>query len=149
MNAAQREELRQATLASRGHPVFARQWTAYTRPNYTTSTVSGTTGYNQSEPMDLSAIDLDDDVDRLYHEVDQGSTLDQLYALQFNNRRGSSSMGRTNTRAVPGLSREDYDRLSRERKCFNCQEEGHLARNCRKPRNGKKGTQATAMGQLK
>ena len=30
------------------------------------------------------------------------------------------------------LSKEERDRLREERKCFNCQKKGHLARDCRK-----------------
>jgi hypothetical protein len=33
-------------------------------------------------------------------------------------------------RRVPGLSREEYDRLSREGRCFWCKNTGHMARNC-------------------
>jgi hypothetical protein len=33
---------------------------------------------------------------------------------------------------VPGLSRPEFDQLSREGKCFNCKQTGHLARNCPK-----------------
>lgn len=35
-------------------------------------------------------------------------------------------------RGVPGLSKDEYDRLSKEGKCFRCKEGGHLARNCPK-----------------
>ena len=30
------------------------------------------------------------------------------------------------------LSKEEQDKLREERRCFNCQKKGHLARNCRK-----------------
>jgi hypothetical protein len=42
--------------------------------------------------------------------------------------------GRTAHRGVPGLSKEEYDRLSREGRCFSCRGTGHLARNCDKRR---------------
>lgn len=32
---------------------------------------------------------------------------------------------------VENLTREEFDRLSKEGKCFNCKQPGHLARNCR------------------
>lgn len=42
--------------------------------------------------------------------------------------------GRAPQRNVPGLSRDEYDRLSREGRCFSCKGIGHLARNCDKRR---------------
>jgi hypothetical protein len=45
-----------------------------------------------------------------------------------NNMNGYNPTGPR--RQVDGLSREEFDRLSREGKCFKCQQTGHLARNC-------------------
>lgn len=36
---------------------------------------------------------------------------------------------------TPNLSRAEYDRCTRERRCFNCKQHGHLSRNCPLPKN--------------
>lgn len=39
--------------------------------------------------------------------------------------------------AGPSLSKDEFDRLSKEGKCFNCKQSGHLARNCPKGRSNR------------
>jgi len=142
MNAAQREELRQATRSSHG-PTFPRSQHYQSRPPYQTSS------YQDSDSMDLSM--LEQEIDQMY-EREQEDLFDpsegQLNALPMRrsngpsivrNHRGSfrqDSTQRPNSRGVPGLTREEFDRLSRESRCFACKQQGHLARNCsRNPRN--------------
>jgi hypothetical protein len=87
-------------------------------------------------PMDLSALDYDSAYS--YEDEEQ----DGLYALpQRSGMRPTiggrmhqgSQMGPRRGR-VENLTREKFDRLSREGKCFNCEQPGHLARNCRQGR---------------
>lgn len=89
-----------------------------------------------SAPMDLSALDYDSAYS--YEDDEQ----DGLYALpQRSGMRPTiggrmhqgSQMGARRGR-VEKLTREEFDRLSREGKCFNCKQPGHLARNCRQGR---------------
>lgn len=40
-------------------------------------------------------------------------------------------------RLVPNLSKEDFERLSREGKCFSCKGDGHIARDCPQKKNSK------------
>lgn len=138
MNAAQREELRQATRQSHG-PIGLRSAYYQPRPTYSSSSYSG------DDNMDLSLIDQE--IDALYaidDEPEFNSDEHQLNALS-NRRPGSNSNGRnvrnsfrqnsssaSNGRGVPGLTREEFDRLSRENRCFACKQPGHLARNCSK-----------------
>jgi hypothetical protein len=46
--------------------------------------------------------------------------------------RGQPGVHMRGPAGVPGLSRPEFDQLSREGKCFNCKQTGHLARNCPK-----------------
>jgi len=87
----------------------------------------GTTQEEQSEPADGQ-------------QPDPASILLRLAAMfQRGGGRGGRPGGRgggnagrggRNARQVSNLSQEDYDRLSREGKCFRCKLTGHLARNC-------------------
>lgn len=138
MNTAQREELRQATRHFHG-PTLPRIQYYQPRPTYQTSS------YQDSDSMDLSM--LDQEIDQMYEEQPEDSSKPsegQLYALPMGRSNGSSivrnrhnsfrqgSTSRTNSRGVPGLTREEFDRLSRENRCFACKQPGHLARNCSK-----------------
>jgi hypothetical protein len=141
MNAAQREELRQATRQSFGPTSFRP---AYFQPRSTYSSGS----YSGGDAMDLSLIDQE--IDALY-AMDEQPSFDshehQLNALPHrrpgpnsNGRnfrssfRQAPSSGSNNGRGVhvPGLTKEEFDRLSRENRCFACKQPGHLARNCSK-----------------
>lgn len=130
MNAAQREEIRQATR-NRHHGSSHMAAFSYRRPQSQHAT--------DSDSMDLSV--LDQQLEELYLPPSQNSGSEvaaypphMLAAIHpFYPRRGQY---RPNIQGVPNLSREDYDRLSAERKCFNCQGSGHIARNCTRPRRG-------------
>lgn len=146
MNAAQREELRQATRLSHG-PTGMRPGYYQPRPTYPNSS------YSDSDSMDLSV--LDQDIDALY-AMDTASPSDsyehQLNALPMHrpgpNWNGRNSRNptrqvpssRSNGRGVPGLTREDFDRLSKENRCFACKQPGHLARNCTRNSRGTGGS---------
>ena len=70
---------------------------------------------NQSIPMDLGAID-----DENYSNDAQ--LAEQLHAINTNVRK-----------LLNKLSNEDMGKQRAEKKCFNCQKGGHIARNCRAP----------------
>ena len=53
----------------------------------------------------------------------------------------------THNRRVPNLSKQDFDQLSREGRCFGCRQTGHLARNC--PRLSQHSMQAQNQLRLK
>lgn len=128
MNAAQREEIRQATR-NRNHGSSHVPAFSYRRPPPQHAA--------DGDHMDLSV--LDQQLEELYasSSMDSNSEVASppshvLAAIHASHsRRGPP---REYHRGVPNLSREDYDRLSAERKCFNCQGTGHIARNCIKPR---------------
>jgi len=149
MNEAQREELRQATRYSHG-PTPARFQYYQPRSTYPSSS------YSDSDSMDLSL--LEREIDGMYAE-DQGSssTTDQehLFAIPMHRTNGPTiarhprntfrqvSSSRPNGKGVPGLTREEFDKLSRENRCFACKQPGHLARNCSKNPNNSGGAKSS------
>lgn len=128
MNAAQREEIRQATR-NRHHGSSHTVPFTYRRalPQHAAD----------GDHMDLSV--LDQQLEELYAipaldsstEIASAPTSMLAAMYQGPSRRGPP---RSQYSGVPNLSREEYDRLSVERRCFNCQGTGHMARNCSKPR---------------
>lgn len=136
MNAAQREELRQVTRQSYG-PSGMRPHYYQPRPTYSGPSYAG------GESMDLSV--LEQEIDSLYAAdtlPSFSSGEEHLYALPMRRLGGTSnfrgprdsfqevSSARPGWRGVPGLTRDEFDRLSRENRCFSCRQPGHLARNC-------------------
>lgn len=115
-------------------------------------------------PMDLSALDLEDGVESGWESDGDGAlghrpspqalavrsgraaasgasseSVDRLAAAllcRLEQTRG----GARRDHAGPSLSRDEFDRLSRDGKCFNCKQPGHLARNCPKGRGSHAGT---------
>jgi hypothetical protein len=156
MNEAQREELRQATRYSHG-PTPARFQFYQPRATYQSSS------YSDSDSMDLSL--LEREIDVMYAE-EQGSPSttgqEHLFAIPMHRTNGPTiarhprntfrqvSSPRSNRKGVPGLTREEFDKLSRENRCFACKQPGHLARNCSKnPNNSgesKSSNQSSASG---
>jgi hypothetical protein len=47
---------------------------------------------------------------------------------------------------VQDLSQEEYDRLSREGKCFRCKQTGHPARNCQSDPNKQASASSSSSG---
>lgn len=116
MNLAQRAEIRQANR--RGQPTFGTRgaWSFRSAPE----------GRDTEDRMDLSTLDRG----RLSEDTGAGDEDDMIHAVQMQ-RRPQSRRPFGGAR-VPNLSREEFDRLSREGKCFQCRQPGHLARNCPK-----------------
>lgn len=134
MNLAQRAETRLATR--RGQSNSGRSYTSSNPMSYRRTTEeryrhggSGAAAAAAADDrMDLSTMDLDS------HPED-GEDGDTVQVMQ---QHGPSGRGRGGARRfmagnrVSNLSREEFDQLSREGKCFQCRQPGHLARNCPK-----------------
>jgi hypothetical protein len=132
MDLAQRAEAR--LTHRRGQKSYGSSTNAYTR-RYIERRVVPVHVRNEDR-MDLSVLQGDEDGS----SSDGNSSSTSLHVMQAQRRGGArrssprrfgSSSTHVRTR-VPELSREDFDRLSREGKCFCCREAGHLARNCPK-----------------
>jgi len=132
MDLAQRAEAR--LTHRRGQKSYGSSTNAYTH-RYTERRVVPVHVRNEDR-MDLSVLQGEDDGS----SSDGSSSSTSLHVMQAQRRGGArrSSPRRFGGRSthvrtrVPELSREDFDRLSREGKCFCCREGGHLARNCPK-----------------
>jgi hypothetical protein len=143
MNLAQRAEIRQASRnMARNSSAFHRSYnyggSSHAPAFYSRSggSSSGSASTGGGDPMDLSALAPEGDGEEVSHsesDEDQRGN-ERLHAVQH---RGGSRRDRPAPRRgvarVPDLSRDEFDRLSREGKCFQCRQTGHLARNC--PRN--------------
>jgi hypothetical protein len=155
MDAAQRAELmsnHRKANSSGGSSSYARMPFSYN----SRSQGGGSSGNHggDSAPMDLSALQQED----LYDEPRGNEMNPQAFAQEayqhfvaaVYNRGGPSRggfRGRSNFHPgrgggmqprrhhAPNLSAEEFDKLQREGKCFNCKEGNHLARNC--PKNSK------------
>jgi hypothetical protein len=96
-------------------------------------------GYSQSSqqsvPMELGNVNAED---REWSDMDGGDSEDEnvLNAISFRPSNSSSrrpnkgGAGANRGKRVPGLSRDDFVKLSKEGKCFRCREPGHIARDC-------------------
>jgi hypothetical protein len=124
MNLAQRAETRQASR--RGQPPYGAQSMG---------------GMFQAGPdrrvepddrMDLSILEQDQErtAEVLQSECEETEDRHSLRAMQ-EQRRVTPRRPFASAR-VPNLTREEFDRLSREGRCFSCRQTGHLARNCQK-----------------
>lgn len=131
MESAQRIEL---MLASRrGMSSFGRSRSFNPSSSYYHSS-SGARG----DDMDLSAL-LETNWSQEDDNKNSASLLLRLAAMfqRGGGRGGRGGRGGNNgsgslrtSRQVPNLSQDEFDRLSREGKCFRCKQTGHLARNC-------------------
>jgi hypothetical protein len=132
MEIAQRTELMNLRHASTTH---------YGRGPYTyfPSRGAGGSGGQGSVPMDLTAIaeTLEEEPPASEDPFSYDAYMHFLNAMHFRGghrgpfRGGARGRGGyVGNRQVNGLSREEFDKLSRERKCFKCKKTGHLARNC-------------------
>lgn len=87
----------------------------------------GGSNSQSSVPMELGAL-----MGQADSNGDVTVSMDVLNAL-FNrssyNRGGRQNRSGAGNR-VPGLSKDEFDRLSKEGKCFRCKQAGHLARDC-------------------
>lgn len=79
-----------------------------------------------SVPMELGALLNDSESNQDGSVTVSRDTLNALFSRM--NRGGRQNRG--NGYRVPGLSKDEYQRLSREGKCFRCKQPGHMARDC-------------------
>lgn len=130
METAQRIELLINTR--RGPNSFGRS-VPYFRSNGGYSTPSAG---NQGDRMDLSALRSYEDESDFYYEDEEQYRVNAMSYRGGGRDRGrggySHRGGRGGKIHVPGLSKEEFDKLIKEGKCFQCKETGHLARNCPK-----------------
>ena len=138
INQAQRIESRLAMNKRAG-----QSWRAPSQAQYnpastyrvSTSSAATSSGSADSNRMDLSQLDAQSQaVPNMYGgqktewtpawwpAAPAGGDQDNL-AVMYNGARN-------NNRGGPHLSRPEFDQLSREGRCFNCKQPGHLARNC-------------------
>jgi hypothetical protein len=129
MNAAQREELRQATRRGNNtrsfYPPLSRHMSAHH-------------GSLEGDAMDLSYLEEDAALDHLYwagDRAEQSHVQQHLCSMYSDTRRVGPSLQRPrSTKRVDGLTYEEYEKDRRANRCFNCKETGHVARFCNKPR---------------
>jgi hypothetical protein len=148
---ARRYEIRSSRLAERRDHYSTRYaGTRFTRSSHPTTA----SNFRGSEPMELSTMhaeekDLDDDYEKEYdeylHELEQSEvnehevedeplnegesdTNEDLATIsnKFRNNRGIRRRK---------LSKEEYIRLRKEGRCYECGSSGHVAKNC--PKRGK------------
>jgi hypothetical protein len=101
-----------ADLRSKLYGNQSREFPSFTRSTNMQRNVI-TSGASTSVPMELGVIeDNNEDHGDMQVNVAMSNSAGKFY-------------GRTGN-----LNREQYDRLSRERRCFRCGQTGHLARNC-------------------
>jgi hypothetical protein len=153
INQAQRIEsrlsMRRSAQAQRNYGGGSGQgW--YARPSATLQ--GGSNNYRPTAPtlstdsnrMDLSSMQAMSQAGIVSYKNSDGVSSNPLSTSQWRPAWASESevqaltamqqQGRAPHRGVPGLSKEEYDRLSREGRCFLCKGTGHLARNCDKRR---------------
>jgi hypothetical protein len=106
---------------------YSKDGGGMSRALYGTKVWSSGGGGQKAVPMELNAIleDASTDPDGMV-SVNRES-LTALFSRMNRNRGGG---GRVSANRVPGLSKEEFDRLMKEGKCFRCKQTGHLARNC-------------------
>jgi len=118
---------------------------------------------SHNDPMEISAIHQVDDAQDFFYGTEHlpppadtsiADTVEQVLKLNGMFQRGGGGGGfkrggmrgnngprrggsNPSTQYIDGLGKEEYDKLSREGKCFKCKNAGHLARNCTgaKPKN--------------
>lgn len=162
MDAAQRAELmsnhRKATTSSGGSSYSRMPFSYNSRPQGGGSSSNYNYHGGDSVPMDLSALQQENFYDEPIargNEMNPQSFAQEAYqhfvAAMYNRGPGGPSRGGFRGRGnfhpgrgggmqprrhhAPGLSAEEFDKLQREGKCFNCKEGNHVARYC--PKNSK------------
>jgi hypothetical protein len=95
---------------------------------------SGGRGWNQSGSSGQRSVPME--LGSLLSQADSNGdvtvsreTLNALFHRSKSNRGGRQNRAGGGQR-TPGLSREEFDRLTKEGKCFRCKQPGHLARDC-------------------
>jgi hypothetical protein len=140
MNLAQRAEIRQASRSMARQAGFSRPYYSANQPAafyHRSGGTSTNTNTGGGDPMDLSMMVPEADAEcsaQSESDDERSQGIERVHVMQ---QRGGQRRDRPPPRRgaarVPDLSRDEYDRLSREGKCFQCRQPGHLARNC--PRN--------------
>jgi len=132
MNLAQRVETRLASRRGQSHsgrPYTSGNPMSYrrtTEERYRSGGSEAAAAAAADDRMDLSTMELDP-----HTEDGEDGEIVQVMQQHGPGGRGGSRRFMAGNR-VSNLSREEFDRLSREGKCFQCRQPGHLARNCPK-----------------
>jgi hypothetical protein len=118
MSVASRADLRSKLYGNNNNSTNTNQYRSFNNAprsmNQERRTFGG--GVSSGVPMELGKIEDN-------KEVELGESTEINALSSYGNR---SNTGNRNN----GLSREEYDRLSKERRCFRCRQVGHMARNC-------------------
>ena len=151
MSSAQRAEQRLAQNFRHRTPFFPGSASSSSSSSFIgarpTATESSIGNYG-SAPMELSAIDAgfgnESELLMMYAAQENppvaftdNAVQSQLHQLQqafsnLNNRFQQRNSGARTKQRLPGLSKEEQQKLFAAGKCFKCREEGHIARNCSK-----------------
>jgi hypothetical protein len=128
----------------------------YTMQGSSSNAASSSAAYGSSVPMDIHHIHID--------EMEEGSNTEEMSAtssaasaasvtpvaqmlavmqqmqhqmlmMQQQQRGGRFTGNRFSSQRVPGLKREEIEKLRKEGRCFYCQEKGHMKNDC--PKMGK------------
>jgi hypothetical protein len=126
----------------------------YTIQGSSSTTPSTSAAYGSAAPMDINHINIDG--------MEESSSIDeqttgtssaasaasvtpvtqmlavmqhmqhQMLMMQQQQRGGRFTGNRSSAQRVPGLKREDIEKLRKEGRCFYCQEKGHMKTDCPK-----------------
>jgi hypothetical protein len=123
MNLAQRAEIRRSNYQRPFQQRFINQQQGNPFSSYSNRFNSNSSSNNGATPMELGNTEV-------VEQNDVRNNLDQEWEQAKLNYIYDGKKNVTFKRRGPELSKEEYDQLSKEGKCFKCRRKGHMARNC-------------------